>query len=126
MPTNNNSIINIDTGLYPLEAVISASYVFLDRAYILLDQPKTGVVKVSFKPKKGGAAKLKDEFMNELLFAVERLNAAKRNKRIREFIVGRALFSSVNYNEANAGLEALSMSDNEKDPLGIGTPWQEK
>ena len=45
-------ILNINPKLYSLETVYSAAYVFLDRAYILLDgDPKEKIV-VKLKPKK--------------------------------------------------------------------------
>ena len=114
----------LDTNIYSQEAIISACYRFIDNAYIFLDQLKAGKISVSIKGKKSISIKqlqlLKDQFFNELLFIAERLNAAKRNKKIREFIVGRALFSAI---------EDLGPEDNGDDfddPLGIAVPWDEK
>jgi len=132
MAGNNKIDISINMSIYPLEAIVSASYAFLDKAYIHLDQPKAGLVKAVIKSKKGSAVKLKDKFMNELLFATERIGAVKRNKKIREFIVGKALFSAVE--PGNTALPAAADGDKDDeedeewldDPLGIAVPWDEK
>ena len=129
MPQNKNINFQFKTAIYPLEAVINASYAFLDKAYIYLDQPKSGSVKVTLKAKKGSAAKIKDDFLNELLFAVERLNAAKRNKRVREFIIGKALFGAIdndNLPPAAPEIDGEDSDDYLDDPLGIKVPWNEK
>src|SRR3989339_902529 len=96
----NKIKIKLDIGIYPLEAVYAACYMFIDRVYIYLED-------------------INGEFLNELLHCVYRINIAKNNKKIREYIVEKALFS------------AISQSDNEDDlifddPLGIAIPWEEK
>jgi His-Xaa-Ser system protein HxsD len=121
---NNNIIFELDTKVYPLEAIIGASYMFIDRAYIFLDSHRVNKIEVNFKAKAKMAGKqleiIKDEFFNELLHNTARIMTAKRNKKVREFIVGRALFSAVE----NAG-EEETINDTE-DPLGIATPWREE
>lgn len=115
-----NSIkINLDSKIYPLEAIIGAGYAFIDRAFTFLDSEKKNKISVTLKSKSQAKKtdKLRDEFMNELLFNMERINAAKRNKKIREFIVGRALFSAVDFTDS------VTMSS-EDDPLGITVPLE--
>jgi len=117
---NNMIKFELDIKVYPQEAIIGASYAFLDRIYIFLDSKKKDKIEVNIKSKKKISAsslkRLKDEFLNELLYNAMRIVSAKRNKKIREFIVGRALFSAVEEAEA----ESLD------DPLGIAVPWEEK
>ncbi|MCU0679633.1 MAG: His-Xaa-Ser system protein HxsD [Planctomycetes bacterium] len=123
MAKNITSKINVDTKLYPLEAIYGAAYVFVDRAYIFLDSPEKDTVAVSLKPKDGlsgrKAAGLAGEFQNELLNYALRLNLAKYNKKIREYIIERALYASVQSDEENSDSEF-------DDPLGIAVPWEEK
>ena len=123
MPKNNNAKILLDLKVYPLEAIYGAAYVFVDRAYIFLDQPTKDTVEVSLKPKGDVKAKtadsIKGEFLNELLNYTLRLSLAKYNKKIREYIIERALYASVQSDEPAFDAEF-------DDPLGIAVPWEEK
>ena len=120
----------LDTSIYSQEAIISVCYRFVDSAYIFLDQLKAGKILVSIKSKKGISAKqlqlIKDQFFNELLFIAERLNAARRNKKIREFIVGRALFSAIEPTDDSDDFGSFKDDEELDDPLGIAIPWDEK
>lgn len=123
--TANNTIkflINLQN--YPLEAIYGASYVFLDRAYLFLDSRAPKKIKVSLKGKKKLTKKqledLRGEFLNELLNYTLRINLAKHNRKIREYIVGQALFSALGDGETK---EKMGY---ENDPLGIAIPWEEK
>jgi His-Xaa-Ser system protein HxsD len=113
------------TAVYPKEALVSAAYMFLDKYYIFLDGGQGGKIKVMIKGKNNERwdekkiAKIKGEFLNTLLYNTARLEVAKRNKRLREFIVGRALFSAVENLEPETG-------ENADDPLGIAMPWEKK
>lgn len=111
-------ILNLDT--YPLEVIYQASHIFLDRAYVFLDSQPSGKVLVQLNGKnklsKSQSEKLKGEFLNELLNSALRLEIAKRNKKIREAIIGQALLSALREDE-------MSFQD---DPLGIAVPWEEK
>ena len=126
MSRNTQITFSVSAELYPIEAIVSACYSFLDKAYISLDQAKPGKVAVRIKAKKGNVARMKDDFMNELLFTTERLNAVKRNKRTREFIVGKALFGAV---EGDSSIPAdddnMADDDFSDDPLDIKIPWKE-
>ncbi len=99
---------------YPLEALYGTAYVFLDRSYLFFDS-KNSKIKVFLKGKKKLSKKnleqLRDEFLNELLSYTVRIKLTKDNKKIRELVVGQALFAS------------LSGTD---DPLGITEPLKEK
>ena len=110
---------------YPLEAVYGAAYVFLDKAYLFLNGQSSKKIEISLKGKKKLTKKqldnLKGEFLNELLNYTVRINLAKRNKKIREYIISQALFSALG-GEENREDEVKY----EDDPLGIAIPWEEK
>jgi len=110
---------------YPLESLYGAAYVFLDKAYVFLDNQAKDKIEVSLKGKKKLSKKqleeLKGEFLNELLNYTLRIKLAKSNKKLREFIIGQALISA--YGLDNSQEEELSQED---DPLGIAVPWEEK
>ena len=120
----NQLIISLNPKIYPLEAVYGASYVFIDRAYLFLDGDPKKEIKIYIKGKKKMTPKeLKDlagEFNNELLNYTLRENVAKNTKKIREYIVERALFSALR-SEEDEDEESI-----ENDPLGIAVPWEEK
>lgn len=127
---NNTTKVLLDPKIYPLEAIYGASYVFIDRAYLFLTNSPSGEIEVSLKGKKKLSKKqLKDlagEFLNELLNYTLRINLAKYNKKIREYIVSRALFSAMEGDETATGSFPKEGLDYEKDPLGIAIPWEEK
>ena len=111
---------------YPLEVLYGASYVFIDRAYIFLDSQIKDKIEVSLKGKKKLDKKqleeLKGEFLNELLNYTLRINLAKNNKKLREFIIGQALISAYG-NDDFIKEDKIKYED---DPLGIAVSWEEK
>ncbi|MBU2579530.1 His-Xaa-Ser system protein HxsD [Patescibacteria group bacterium] len=117
----------LDNKIYPLEAIYSTAHVFLDRAYVFLDENSEKKIIVNLKGKKKiSSEKLKElygEFCNELLNYLLRVKIAERNKKVRDFVVGTALVSA----SPMFGLSQNSSGDNYKDdPLGIAVPWEEK
>lgn len=109
----------LDPKIYPIEAILNCCYSFVDKAYVFLDSdPKTKNIKVALKRKPGSNNKkigiLRGEFMNELLYSLIRQTVSKNNKKIREYIVGRALYST------------LPTATTLDDPLGIAIPWEKK
>ena len=118
MKKENLEII-IDLEVYPLEAIYSAAYVFIDRVYIYL-KPVGNAVVVLLTAKEGltkkSFEKIKGEFQNELLNSSLRRTLEKSNKKIRQNIVERALFSSI-------GEEDIWSED---DSVEIAKNWEER
>lgn len=111
---------------YPLEAIYGTAYVFLDKAYLFLDNRSAKKIEVSLKGRKKLTKKqlesLKGEFLNELLNCTLRTNLTKYNRKIREYVVSQALFSAL-------GEEGVVKEDKigyQDDILGIAVPWEEK
>lgn len=127
----NNSNIRktiIDSRIYNPEVTLNACYSFIDRAYISLDtDPRGRKITVFLKGKQKLSTEemeqLKDEFMNELLHFALRYQISKNNKKIREYIIGRALYSALPASDLFTSDEKL---DYQEDPLGIAIPWEEK
>ncbi len=91
--------LKVNSKVYPLEAVYSAAYVFLDRAYIILDgdPEKEVIVKMSLKDeakKEFTLEKLGNEFNNELLNYADYLSRAKRTQKLREMFLQRAIITN--------------------------------
>ena len=123
--------IKLNTKIYPLEAILNACFVFTDRAYVFLDSNSSGKeINVSLKPKKNNFSKkiltaMQGEFMNELLHYCIRYAVGKNNKKIKEFVIGRALYSTLSVSDF--GLSgAGEQLEYQEDPLGIAVPWEEK
>jgi His-Xaa-Ser system protein HxsD len=123
--------LDIDAAVYPLDAVYSASFVFLDRAYLLLDKPDAARFRVTLTPKKlpADAQALRDwagELSNELLSAAWRHQIAKDNRAILELVTSQALAASMGPPSLD-DLAAFDFSDDAfEDPLGIALSWEEK
>ena len=128
-------VLSINPKVYPLEVVYSAAYVFLDRAYVLLDGDPIKEILVELKPKnKEDLEKLGREFNNELINYADYKKRAENTKKIREMLLQRALItndpSSISNPDLGGEFEEL-MKDSEEDdyledPEGIAIPWEEK
>ena len=98
MANKNQLVILVDCNLYSLDAIYGASYVFLEKTYIRLQKDRGSSIKIFLKSKKpmqkSDIDKLRDEFMNELLNFSFKNQIAHNNKKIREYIISRALASA--------------------------------
>lgn len=121
-------ILRLNSKIYPLEAILNTCYTFIDRAYVFLDNDSERErIIVSLKGKQKVSSRkleqLEGEFMNELLHCALRCQINKNNKKIREYIIGRALCSALPTPDLFTSSEKL---DYQEDPLGIAIPWEEK
>ena len=128
----NNCIVYINPEIYPLDIIYSAAYVFIDKAYIVLDGDPKKEIKVILKPKtEYDLNKLGMEFNNELLNYVVYKEQSRKNKGIREAIMQRALvtndLSIVGEDDLfNDKFDEKEIDDYLEDPEGIAIPWEEK
>ncbi len=129
---DNEIIFWLKAENYPMEAIYATAYVFVDRLYVYLDGKAGKEIKISLKGKKEMKKKelvaLQGEFLNELLNYLIRVEIAKRNKKIRELIVGSTLVSGLE-NDFFSSARKQGLKNNESwlnDPLGIAVPWEEK
>lgn len=95
----NRVAICLKAKIYSLEAIQSAVYVFIDRAYVYLDgnSRKEFVVILKGKKKlsKDQLENLRGEFLNEIMNASLRGNIFQKNKKIIEYIVGGAITAAL-------------------------------
>ena len=128
--------LSLDIGLYPREVLYAAAYVFLDRAYVLLDRAESRFV-VHFRPKHPVEAAtlqaMAGEFENELLAQALRHQVVDANQRIIEDVVAVAIAgAAAGVEDGGAtGLEGGTLVDPADaqdgfvaDPQGIGRPWE--
>src|SRR5258708_21308433 len=86
--------LSLDIDLYPRDVLYAAAYVFLDRAYVLLDRDGTRfLVHLRGKQPVDEAAlrAMAGEFENELLAQALRHRVIKANQRIIEDITSLAI-----------------------------------
>lgn len=121
-------VLELEEGLYPLDAIYGTAYAFIDRCYVLLDRPRPGRVSVRLRPKQAlDARALAGEFENELLGQAWRRLLVEENRRLVETVTTQALAGAA----GPPGLDDLLDMDLDDaaafdDPLGIAVSWEEK
>jgi His-Xaa-Ser system protein HxsD len=131
--------LSLDTGLYPRDVLYAAAYVFLDRAYVLLDR-QDGRYVVHLRGKQAldepTLRAMGGEFENELLAQALRHRVVQANQKIIEEVTTLAIAGAA----GGAGPDEHTAPDDGvlidmdapaddgflDDPLGIATPWEPK
>jgi len=118
-------LVYINPQIYSLDVIYSAAYVFIDKAYIIIDGNPKKEIKVIIKPKENyDLNQLGMEFNNELLNYAVYKKQSDKNRGIRETIMQRALITNdpsiIDKNLFNE--ETENLEDIEK----IAIPWEEK
>lgn len=126
--------LSLEVDLYPRDVLYAAAYVFLDRAYVLLDRSgdryqvhlrgKAALDETTLRAMAG-------EFANELLAQALRLRVVHTNQRLIEDIASLAISGAagraVHGDEAALiDLDAPGDDGFLDDPLGIAVPWESK
>lgn len=121
----------IDTDFYPMDAIYSVAYLLLEKYYLkLISGSKNSVImaitteqKLSKPEIDGMMRRIEQELINQTL----RLRVAKENQKLREYILGKALFGAqfgvIEQEDTARGSDG---SDYINDPLGIAVPWEKK
>ena len=128
--------LSLDVGLYPRDVLYAAAYVFLDRAYVLLDRQDSRFV-VRFRSKRpleeATFHAMAGEFENELLAQALRHQVVDANQRIIEDVVAVAIAGAAAGVEGSGatGLEGATLIDPADpddgflaDPQGVARPWE--
>ena len=90
-------VISVNPKIYPLDVIFSAAYIFLDKAYVLIDgDPEEEIiVKMKAKDKSLNLEELGREFNNELINYSFYVVQSGRTMWIRNAMIQRAFFSHV-------------------------------
>ncbi len=128
--------LSLDVGLYPRDVLYAAAYVFLDRAYVLLDRQESRFI-VRFRSKRplerAVFEAMAGEFENELLAQALRHRVVDANQRIIEDVVTVAIAGAATGAEGPPSSSAdhpplVDPGDPEDgflgDPQGIARPWE--
>src|SRR5689334_15231936 len=104
--------LELDETLYPLEAIYGASYIFIDRCYVLVDRPAQGRFRVTLSAKKppideAGLRALVGEFANELLSCAWRHQITRDNRATIEAVTMQAIAGAM----GPASLDELAKFD---------------
>ena len=132
--------ISVNPDIYSLSVVYSASYVFLDKAYVLLkgDPKKEIIIELRlkgdlFKKTEGKLDFLGREFLNELINYSFYKQQSDKNNSIRTILLQRALLTTLEEEKSNieepedlGDIEELEDIADLEDPEGIAIPWEEK
>jgi His-Xaa-Ser system protein HxsD len=120
--------LELDEAVYPLEAVYGASYIFIDRCWVLVDRPAPGKWRVTLTAKKEGAdlQAMAGEFANELLSCAWRAQITQQNRAVIEAVTTQAIAGAMGPPTLD-DLEKFDFSaETFEDPLGIAKSWEEK
>lgn len=125
-------VLALDKGIYPLDVIYGAAYVFIDRAYVLLGKVDDKIT-VEIAAKNAGTSDdalraMVGDFGNELLSQALRKKITRDNQQILETIVSQALAG------ATGAMVPSEFDDDDDDddldflddPLGIAVPWEER
>jgi len=124
---DNTVAVTVDPKIYPLDTILSAAYVFIDDAYVIVTGDPNQEVVVKLKGKqKCNLAELGRNFNNELLnYAFYAVQTA-RTMPIRTALVQRAFFM----HSAKPAMQRAAVPKKEAsyldDPYGIRKPYRGK
>jgi len=120
----------IDERIYPRDAIYGATYIFVDRCYVLLDRAADEKVSVRLRTKAAASEAeleaLAGELANELLNQVLRLRVGESTSRIREYYMARAFFASDQKSTIDQLLAELDAEEMAEAPLEVAVPWEKK
>jgi His-Xaa-Ser system protein HxsD len=132
-PQTSTLTLSLDNSLYPRDVLYAAAYVFIDRAYILLDLVgERFVVHVRGKQPldESNLRAMAGEFENELLAQALRLRVVKANQRIIESMTTLAIAGAAGGMSEDAPSDGAAALDDSTDflddPLEIAKPWEPK
>lgn len=122
----NTVTIKVLKSLYRSECVLKAAYLFVDKAYILVDEDdKYWLVNLHVKNDEDNLDELEGKFMNELLEQVVRINVYSQTKNIREMLIARAISTSIIDDRDKDALVAYDTID-ENEFKNVLTDWFDK
>lgn|SRR5690606_34608864 len=125
------AVLQLDATLYPLPAVYAATYVLIDRAYVLLDRPTEGRLRVTLLSKDPAPTPerlrtLVGELANELLACAFRHQLARDNRVLVETVTLQAMAGAMGPPSLSDLADFDFTDDALDDPLGIAQSWEDK
>ena len=88
---NNTVLVSINPKIYPIEVIFSASYMLLDKAFVVIDGDPGIQVVVSLRPRnKEKLDQLARSFNDQLLNYAVNNAESKKTEKLREEIIKQA------------------------------------
>lgn len=115
----NQITITLDKEMYNIDAIYTASYIFLEKAYILLKSDENNIYAILQVKEKGlDLEEVANEFCNQLINYSFQLEMSKKNLDVKRNILEQ-IYSSTpeDFNDNNEEID---------DPDGILIPWEDK
>lgn len=130
----NGVIISVNPKIYPLDIIFSAAYIFIDKAYVIVDGDLEEEIMVQLRPKDKNTNLeiLGREFNNELINYSFYAAQTNKNMELRTAVIQRAFLTSAQEPVEPSTEELVEAPEEEleesciEDPLGIAIPWEEK
>lgn len=117
---NKEIIITLDKNLYELDTIYTTSYVFLEKAYILLkSNDKDYFIILKIKNGNDDLEYIANEFCNQLINYSFQLEMSKKNLNTKKEILEQIYSSTPEDNNVSEDAEI-------EDPDGILIPWEDK
>jgi His-Xaa-Ser system protein HxsD len=119
-------IISVNPKIYPMDMIFSAAYIFIDRAYVIVDGDPNEEIIVQLKAKDKGIdlEKMAREFNTELVNYSFYQAQYVRNNPVREAIIQRAFFTQSA--EPQTVEQPQEKADYIEDIEKIAKPWKSK
>jgi His-Xaa-Ser system protein HxsD len=93
--SENFATLSVNPKVYSLDSVYSAAYIFLDRAYVVIDEDADKRILVFLKPKKDcNLEELALQFSDELVSYSSYSGKVRENAELVKMVVQRALLSA--------------------------------
>lgn len=129
----DNSIrLMLPASLYPLDVIYTASYVYLDRAYIFLKGDPKKDIEIVLKPKesmdKEGLRGFAGEFCNQLINYGRQLHISRDSIEIKKRLLQEIFAFATPFEDTDQRQKDEETEDGQEidDPEGILIPWEEK
>lgn len=90
---DNKVVLSLNNEIYPLATIHAAAYVFVDRAYMIMDKVNDAI-QVTIVSKGEAPENIKNDFYNELLNYNNYFTHLEKNKDAVRLIIERAMFSA--------------------------------
>lgn len=112
---DNSIIVSVNPNLYPLEVIYSAAYIFINRAFIIIEGNPKEEILIKLIPKdKTDLEILGREFNTELINYMSYMYRTIRNQSIREAMVMKALGIDAKIRSSQTTHQESTNHDSEK------------
>ena len=118
-----DKVLSYKKSIYPLDTLFGALYKLIDFGYFFVDEDEDSWL-VYIKTQESDSDSLVDRLNREILFQRLRGLIAEKNAKIREYIIGRALYALEEEDSFAKILDEIGESEEDLDSIMM--PWEER